>query len=143
MTGVVLSWHIVLTSDRSPSTGRLEVHRLIDEPRYPIVRRLSTETKYAIDSAPRNDSTVASPRAHPVENTSIRRTTMSVATGPMNSRRGSYSGDRHRSPAGGVNMRPRTADTMSRQEQDVDDSFAERIDRIIDREWTVLDRLAD
>lgn len=40
-------------------------------------------------------------------------------------------------------MRPRTEDTMSRQEQEVDESFAERVDRIIDRERTVLDRFAD
>lgn len=33
---------------------------------------------------------------------------------------------------------------MSQQDQDKDDeSFAERIDRLIDRERTVLDRLAD
>lgn len=41
-------------------------------------------------------------------------------------------------------MPPRKEDTMSQQEQeDEDESFAERVDRIIDRERTVLDRLAD
>ena len=41
-------------------------------------------------------------------------------------------------------MRPRKENTMSQQEQEDDeDSFAERINRIIDRERTVLDRLAD
>jgi hypothetical protein len=32
---------------------------------------------------------------------------------------------------------------MGRQEQEVGESFAERVDGIIDRERTVLDRLAD
>lgn len=41
-------------------------------------------------------------------------------------------------------MRPRKENTMSQQEQEDDEeSFAERINRIIDRERTVLDRLAD
>ena len=41
-------------------------------------------------------------------------------------------------------MRPHKEDTMSQQEQEDDEeSFAERINRIIDRERTVLDRLAD
>ena len=39
-------------------------------------------------------------------------------------------------------MRPRTEDIMTRQEQEVDESFAARVDRIIDRERTVLDCLA-
>jgi hypothetical protein len=42
-----------------------------------------------------------------------------------------------------LNMRPRAEDTMSRQEQEVDESFVERVDRIIDREWAILDRLPD
>ena len=41
-------------------------------------------------------------------------------------------------------MRPRKGHTMSQQEQEDDDeSFTERINRIIDLERTVLDRLAD
>jgi len=41
-------------------------------------------------------------------------------------------------------MRPRKVETMSQQEQDDDDeSFVERVDRIIDRERSILDRLAD
>jgi len=42
-------------------------------------------------------------------------------------------------------MRPDKEDTMSQQEQedDGDESFAERVERIIARERTVLDRLAD
>jgi len=41
-------------------------------------------------------------------------------------------------------MRPHKEYAMSQQEQEDDEeSFAERINRIIDRERTVLDRLAD
>ena len=41
-------------------------------------------------------------------------------------------------------MEPHKEDTMSQQErEDENESFAERVNRIIDRERTVLDRLAD
>lgn len=134
---------VLRPSARLPPTGCLGENRLIDEPCYLITRRLRTETKYAIDGAPMNDSTVASPRAHPVGNTSVRRTTTPIPTESMNSRRGSTPG--RSAPIACRRSKYATAHsgTMSRQEQAVDESFAERVDRIIDRERTVLDRLAD
>lgn len=40
-------------------------------------------------------------------------------------------------------MRPRQRTAMSQRDEEEDKAFVERINRLIDRERTILDRLAD